>query len=371
MEGPVLKDGEATFVVRPDDPRQCRWTDSREPPDLQPGQILLAVRKFGLSANNVTYAKFGDDRGFGYWRFFPAAEGWGCIPVWGLGAVWRSRHPDLREGEKVYGFLPMATHLRVLPERVRPGGFADVSPHRLPLPQVYNEYARPDQDPGYDVGREDEHLVLRPLFSLSFFLAEHLRGEGFFGARTVIISSASSKSALGLAFLLARGEARDVDLIGLTSRANAVFVAQHGRYDRVVPYDELDSLPRDAPAVYVDIGGNTQVLADVHARLRHSLSCSLRVGATHWATPASSGPLPGPPPQWFFTPDHIVKRRQEWGASQLRARLAEAWQQYLAYVDDWLEIRRATGFAAIEQAYRAVLNGNVPPECAYVLSFAE
>lgn len=74
---------------------------------LAPGQVLLRVDSFGLSTNNVTYAALGD--ALGYWRFFPAPEGWGRVPVWGFADVARSRHPDLAEGERVFGFLPMST----------------------------------------------------------------------------------------------------------------------------------------------------------------------------------------------------------------------------------------------------------------------
>ena len=46
-----------------------------------PAEVVFGVERFGLSANNVTYALLGDT--FGYWDLFPAASGWGQIPVWG------------------------------------------------------------------------------------------------------------------------------------------------------------------------------------------------------------------------------------------------------------------------------------------------
>jgi hypothetical protein len=38
-------------------------------PGLQPGQALLRVDRVGMTANNVTYAVFGD--AMRYWDFFP------------------------------------------------------------------------------------------------------------------------------------------------------------------------------------------------------------------------------------------------------------------------------------------------------------
>ena len=59
------------FLVRRDDLRTCRVADSATP-ELEEGQALLRVQRFGLTANNITYAVFGD--GMRYWDFFPAAD---------------------------------------------------------------------------------------------------------------------------------------------------------------------------------------------------------------------------------------------------------------------------------------------------------
>ena len=45
---------------------------TQESTPLLDGQIRVAIDKFGLTANNVSYALSGDQ--IGYWRFFPAEE---------------------------------------------------------------------------------------------------------------------------------------------------------------------------------------------------------------------------------------------------------------------------------------------------------
>ena len=72
------------FLVSRKDIRETR-IEASEPPALEPGQALLAVDSFGLTANNVTYAVFGDF--MNYWDFFPAEEGWGRVPMWGFADV--------------------------------------------------------------------------------------------------------------------------------------------------------------------------------------------------------------------------------------------------------------------------------------------
>jgi hypothetical protein len=202
MDGVVKT--QSGFCVAKDDLRRWRWEDGDAPGrDLAPGQVLVGVDKFAFTANNVTYARLGDQ--IAYWRFFPAPEGWGCIPVWGLASVVASRHPEVREGEHIYGYFPMATHLVLQPDGLRGIRFVDGTLHRQQLPRTYNEYVLVDRDPGYDRAHENEHLVLRPLFSLSFFCAAFLNQEQLFGARQVIISSLGH-GAVGATVLAPRRE---------------------------------------------------------------------------------------------------------------------------------------------------------------------
>jgi len=357
------------FCVARDDLRRWRWQDGDAPiGDLAPGQVLVGVDKFAFTANNVTYARLGDQ--IAYWRFFPAPEGWGYIPVWGLGSVVGSRHPEVREGERVYGYFPMTTHLVLQPGGLRGARFLDGTPHRQELPRTYNEYVLVDRDPGYDRAHANEHLVLRPLFSLSFFCAEFLKEQQFFGARQVIISSASSKTSLGLAFLLAQGRPTGIEIVGLTSAANAGFVDERGVYNRVLSYPAISSIQAQS-AVFVDIAGDSAVRAAVHMHLGDALKHSARVGFTHWdALAPVETDLPGPAPQLFFTPDHILRRRQDWGAEVLAARLSEAWRRFLGYVEAWLATEHTAGRAGVERVYREVLDGRTPPEKAHILSIA-
>ena len=74
-----------------------------------------------MTANNVTYAAMGE--GMKYWDFFPAPEGFGIVPVWGHAHVAASNVEGFAVGERVYGYLPMASHLVVSPGAVKPGSF--------------------------------------------------------------------------------------------------------------------------------------------------------------------------------------------------------------------------------------------------------
>ena len=74
---------------------------------LSPGQIRLAVERFALTTNNVTYAVVGDM--LDYWGFFPTEAPWGRLPAMGLGSVVESAHPDIAAGGRYFGFYPMSS----------------------------------------------------------------------------------------------------------------------------------------------------------------------------------------------------------------------------------------------------------------------
>jgi hypothetical protein len=351
------------FLVAKDDLHRCRFLDG-EPAALEPGQARLRVDRFGLSANNITYAMFGD--AMSYWSFFPAEQGWGRVPVWGFAEVTDSDAETLPVGTRVYGYLPPSSELTVTPARIDARGFLDAAPHRSELPSAYNAYARVAGDPIYEPDSEAEQMLLRPLFFTSYLIDDFLDEASLFGAGTVVLSSASSKTASALAFLLS---ARDgVEVVGLSSPRGGEFARSLGVYDHVLGYEEIDSLGGD-PAVYVDMAGDAQVRKAVHDRLGRALVHSAVVGATHHdrmgGVPDS---LPGPRPTFFFAPDRVSKRTSDWGRDGFEQRLADAWRPYLQWCHGWLEVIEEDGPDALEAAYLDLLDGRIDPAKAHVLS---
>jgi hypothetical protein len=209
-------------------------------------------------------------------------------------------------------------------------------------------------------------MLLRPLFYTAFLLDDFLADNGDFGASMVVLSSASSKTSAGTAFFLSRRG--DVEVVGLTSAANAEFVRGLGVYTRVVTYDEVGSLPI-GPTAFVDVAGAAAVREAVHRHFADDLVHSAVVGGTHWADgPGDGGPLPGASPAFFFAPDQIRKRADEWGAAKLDAAFADGWRAAVDWSDGWLEVRESRGPEAARDAYLEVLDGKSPPAVGHVLS---
>ena len=345
------------FQTRRDDHSRTRIVEAASPP-LGDGEARLRVESFAFTANNITYAVAGDR--IGYWRFFPAldgsgggdAEGWGVIPMWGFAEVVESAVPGLAVGARVFGYLPPATELVVRPDRVRPDSFVDASPHRADLPAAYNRYSLVE---AAGPRAEAERMLLWPLHVTSWALWDSLRDDDWMGAAQVVLTSASSKTALGLAYALAE-DAEAPTSIGLTSPSRTDAVTEFGLYDTVLGYGEEGGLAR-VPTVVVDMSGNTAVLDRIADHLGGNLVHIWRVGITHWDEAQGGSALVGERSRMFFAPGHIAKRIGDWGPE----RFARESEGFLARSAEqsrgWLKVERLDGLDALSDVFADVREG--------------
>jgi hypothetical protein len=362
-----------SLLIRKDQLATTRLHTATDEP-LADGQVRVRIDGFALTSNNITYAAFGD--AMSYWQFYPTGEeDWGSIPVWGFASVVQSLHPGVAVGERLYGYWPMASGAVLSPGRLSPERFADVAEHRAALPAVYNQYFRCASDPLYTADTEDLQALLRPLFITSWLIDDFMGDNDFFGAKTMLLSSASSKTAYGTAFQLhQRHDSEGIEVIGLTSPANVAFCESLGCYDRVVTYDALDTIAADTPCVYVDFAGNGALRNAIHERFAN-LKYSSSIGGTHVEQLAAKGAgkdLAGPRATLFFAPAQIKKRTGEWGADEFGRRMVAAWHHFLASVtgakNPWLHAEHHDGGEAVQAAYAHVLAGKGDPRTGHILS---
>lgn len=338
--------------VRRDDLASCELIEG-EPArdDLAEGEAQLQIERFSLSANNITYARLGEQ--LGYWRLFPATDGWGRIPAWGYATVVASRSPALAEGRRMFGLVPMGNYFSVHPAP-HPIGFVDGSTHRDGLSPVYNQYLSVE-GPG-----DDAQLVMRPLFGTSVLLDLLLGEAGFDGAATVVLTSASSKTAYGLAHLL-RG--RPVETVGLTSPSRRSWVEDLGLYDAVLAYDDVAGLGVPRRALLVDFAGDLPLVRRIHEQLGDTLVRSILVGYTHGVGGADELPATGPTPEFFFAPAQIARRWRDLGP-----RYAEAWTEFAPVARRTMKIDHVRGGDELVAVYRRLVEGAVDPALGYVVS---
>jgi hypothetical protein len=330
-------------------------------PAAADGEVVLRVARVGLTANNVTYAVLGDS--FRYWQFFPPeprglGPEWGLPPLWGFADVAASSADGVIVGQRLYGYLPPASHLVVRPGRIDATGFRDASDHRADLPSPYNAYRLTATDPAYRADQEDLLILFRPLFFTSFMLADQLADNDFYGASRLVLSSASSKTAYAAAFEL---HGRGPRVVGLTSRANVAFAERIGYYDEVVAYDDIAALDAATATTYLDLSGAPATRAALRQHLGANLVRDIAVGLTNQV------PNTDVADSFFFAPVQMRKRSQDWGREGLDQRFGQAWRRFVDVAAGWVDVHIGHGPQALRSAWSEVLAGRTPPNVGHVV----
>ncbi len=339
--------------------------------DLPEGAVEMMLDLYAMTANNVTYAVFGKPLGLfgndqGYWDFFAERDAPGRLPVWGFATVSASHHDGVPVGTQLYGYFPMASHAVLQPGKVSAHGFTDTTPRRASLPVIYNQYQRIDALGDYRAQDHDYWPVFRPLFLTGWLIADQLEDERDYDAAQVLIASASSKTAIGLAQALGQRATRP-RIVGLTSAGNAGYVQSLGLYDEVVTYDAIGAMDAGVASAMVDMAGNPQVAASIHNHFGDALKASIVVGKSHWDSADDGTTLAGPPRQMFFAPGRSDKRIGEWGPDSFRQKLEAAWLGFADLAPHLLGIEKREGADAALAAYIETVAGKADAKTGLVI----
>ncbi len=369
---------------------------------LQAGEIRLRVDKVGLSANNLFYAQMGEAPFLKFFAVYPLGEehkDLANVPAWGVATVIESNNPDFSPGEQFRGFLHMTNAVQMKARRT-PEGFQAYGGGRDKINQAYNGFLAVDPEGTSPIRgsgeKPDLAMTSAPGASSGFILYELLKMHDFYGANSIVLTSASSKLSLATALLLrdARAGGAVQRVIGYTAGGNADFVAATGLYDEVIGYDE--ALPPDSALrhLLVDVAGD----AAVYKRGKAQFVKAFAVGGTHGDAEASVFTAFGPGgflkmvidmvgPQglknWasrrlsprlemFFAPTVINELLSRWGREEMDRKSDAALAQFVdAAVDEgWIRVVRSETPEAAQEAYRRIVQGEVPPSEAVILSLA-
>lgn len=334
-------------------------------PELESGEVLLEVKKYAFTSNNITYAVCGFQ--LNYWNFFPSESNeWGIVPVWGFAEVIASKHDAIEVGEQVYGYLPMGKYLKVQAGKINTYGFSDAAEHRRKLAPIYNYYTRTAADPSFVKTLEDYIPIIKPLFATSFLIYYYLKENQFFDSEQIVLTSASSKTALALAFMLKQNQASDhKKIIGLTSNGNVAFVENSGYYDAVLSYDNCHEEMDQVSTTVVDFAGNSNLLQSISNALKEQLKNVTLVGLTDWQSAKSFKKIPNS--SFFFAPTHIQNKYKEWGAEKTNMLLNTALIGFVKDVQENLEVEYVEEAKAVSKLYLEMLGGKVNPKKGYIV----
>jgi len=316
------------------------------------GSVILKLIIFGLSTNNITYAVKGNE--MGYWNFFPIDDQHSQLPVWGYGQVISSKHDNFNVGDKYYGYFPMASHIVVQPDNITPFGFVDSNPMRKGMHPIYDYYTDVRNDVTYKQEDEAMQVLYRPLFYTSYLLHDYLQQADYFDSQQIIVTSASSKTAYGLAALLreqVNSKQSQFTITAMTSPSNVAFVDSLNLYDAIITYDDVSTLNQKQKTLVVDHTGNQVLLNNMAKQLGDKHTHTALIGAVqNDQLEQKDTPKHG---KFFFAPVQAHKCIERWGHEKFAQEYANAWNLFKEQVTQWVNLENLN---SIEEAHKAYLN---------------
>lgn len=253
-------------------------------------------------------------------------------------------------------------------------------------------------------------MLYRPLFWTSFWCEDWLAASSFRGGATnFLITSASSKTAFCLAYLIRKrfatdGKTTKLGIVGLTSAKNKAFTEGLGLYDHVLQYGSFrnaavlsNTRAGGEKWIYADVAGNDELNATIAAHFSAASSGTLvahiTLGATnlspsapaaassawsqntallaHTSAPAAPGAQQQkalPAPESFFMPEWLVLRKTQLSIAQITQMQARAWADLMRDCRAWVRIERVRGGAQVLRAYAELSASGVGPEKGLVWS---
>jgi hypothetical protein len=254
---------------------------------------------------------------------------------------------------------------------------------------------RCSSDPQYDPSPaiEDLTMLYRPLFWTSYWCEDWLFSSQYRGAKKLLISSASSKTAFCLAYLIGkrigRGELSSIQIIGLTSKKNKAFTKGLSLYNEVLDYDLFSSassysLTKETEKwLYIDVAGNDNLNKRVFSHFGSRLVASIALGLTNlspsspdasstkWSTNTFTQNPTAPSPatlEQFFMPEWLAVRRHQLSIARITSLQNQAWQDLMKDCGSWVKMAHVFGGEGVMAAYEDIVKGGLGPERGLVWS---
>lgn len=335
--------------------------------DLQDGEIRLKIDQYAFTSNNISYAVSGFS--LRYWEFFPTEAPYGIIPVWGYADVVASKHEAIKVGERFYGYYPMSTFCTMQPVKVNPYNFIDGAEHRRELAAIYNSYTRIISKAILHTEALQNHApIIHPVFATSFMLYQFFKEQDFIDAEQVVITSASAKTSLGLAFMLHQNKIADgKKIVGLTSSQNMDFVKSTNYYDEVLAYENYENLSADKLLV-IDIRGNRNFLFNLTDYFKDQIVHIARVGATDWKASGKHSDIPKA--EFFFAPTPIKAFFKKHGPAEGMQIINRTAVQFIQDTKDTIELEFITDNEQLSKVYLDMVDGKVNPKKGYLVKLS-
>lgn len=331
--------------------------------ELSSGAMLVHIERFGFSCNNLASAMAPGVASV--WPQAFAAEGDNLLlPVWGIAQVVAANNAEYEVDDWIFGCFPMSRYCLLDPS-VEPLDRYAIGIDPLLNPSVENLPVLVNAGPE-SLNEVDLQIMLRPLLMAAFMVLEELTESQFWHCQQIIVSCASSKTAMGLSYFLqeyfhtATALERPA-IIGLTSESKQEFVRTHGHYDRVESYENFRQLDQ-ADTVLMDFSGNFKMQRMLMYYLKERLIHAYALGACHWGEQDAGEVITSC--EYFSALDFYYQRQA--GSSDLNTRFQQSWPGASAAFTEWLKPLAVNGPEGVRWVYEQILAGTSQPDVAYL-----
>merc|ERR1712217_453860 len=224
-----------------------------------------------------------------------------------------------------------------------------------------------DVDPDWD----DWKMVMKEIYTMAFYVDENLLVDTGM-INSVIISCASSKTALALAYCLRMREMRYV--VGLTSKEHIDFVKSTDLYHDVFTYDEVDPLPNNHTNVYMDFKCDGELRQKITLRMSTNLMYNMVLGPAVFQKKMKDQLFEKRAREMLFDESSWRERRRmvaEVTKTGRNEKLRYSQKAFIERIKKYIKLRHMGGPEAFKQIYDGVYSNTVPPNEAYVCTLHE
>jgi len=300
----------------------------------------------------------------------------GC---WGYARVMESECPKVPVGTRLYGLFPPSKYLIQKIQRTVPANrngdcaLVEFLNDQCPFDLIrFKEYEVVESDPTPEaLLTEDWRCATKELYTMAFYMDEQLLVETGM-INSVIISCASSKTAVALAYVLRMRDMRNV--WGLTSKEHLEFVKSTDLYHKVFTYDEVESLPNDSTVVYMDFRCDGDLRHAILTRMSTNLMHSMVIGPAMFQKRMKDQLFEVKKRETLFNEATWRERRRmvaEVTKTGRNEKLKYSYKAFVERVKTWTKLRHLGGAEAMKQVYADIYENKAPPHESYVISLHE
>merc|ERR1711988_2014048 len=231
-----------------------------------------------------------------------------------------------------------------------------------------------DQDPEM----EDWMIATKEIYTMAFYMDEQLlvdTGQ----INSVIISCASSKTAMALAYCLRMRGGVSIEremscVVGLTSKEHLEFVKSSDLYHEVYTYEDVDNMPNDKTIVYMDFKCDGAVRQAITLRMGTNLMYNMVLGPAVFQKKMKDQLFEKRAREILFDESTWRERRRmvaEVTKTGRNEKLKYSYKSYVERMKKYINLRHISGEEAFKKMYDGIYENTAACDQTYICSLHE